>query len=98
MTRFNELKRIQAAIQHRNESELRWADDYCRMRVRLAVLSKHKSYWKRIQRDIDRALQQLSVTVDYVTAHKWSSFNRLTLMKSDVWMLLLPESVCGARN
>jgi hypothetical protein len=70
MTRFKELRRIQAAIQHRNESELRWADDYCRMQVKTAILNKHKSYWKGIQRDVDRALRELSVTEDHISAHK----------------------------
>jgi hypothetical protein len=32
MTRFKELARIQDAIKHRNESELRWAVEYCQMR------------------------------------------------------------------
>jgi len=70
MTRFKELKRIQAAIQHRTESELRWADEYCQMRVRTAILNKHKSYWKGIQRDVDRALRELSVTEGHIAAHK----------------------------
>lgn len=84
MTRFKELKRIQAAIQHKATSELRWADEYCGMRVRTAILNKHKSYWKRIQRDVDRALRELSVTEDHIAAHKWSGWNRSTLKKSDV--------------
>ena len=36
MTRFKELRRIEAAIEHRNQAELRWAADYCRMRIRIA--------------------------------------------------------------
>lgn len=31
MTRFKELARIQAAIKHRNESELRWPAGYCQI-------------------------------------------------------------------
>jgi hypothetical protein len=84
MTRFKELKRIQAAIQHRAESELRWADEYCRMRVKSAVLNEHKSYWKGIQRNVDTALREACLTEDHITAHKWSSYHRSTLMKSDV--------------
>lgn len=53
------------------------------MRVRIATLNKHKSYWKGIQRDVDRALRELSVTEDHIAAHKWSGWNRSTLMKSD---------------
>jgi hypothetical protein len=84
MTRFKELKRIQAAIQHRTESELRWAAEYCRMRVKTAILNKHKSFWKGIQRDVDRELRELCVTEDHIAAHHWSSWNRSTLKKSDL--------------
>lgn len=83
MTRFEELKRIQAAIQNCNEAELKWADDYCQMQVREAAQTGQKSYWKGIQRDVDKAQRQLSVTPDHITAHRWSSFHHSTLMKSD---------------
>ncbi|MGB8581686.1 MAG: cytoplasmic protein [Candidatus Sulfotelmatobacter sp.] len=53
------------------------------MRVRTAILNKHKSYWKGIQRDVDRVLRELSVTEDHIAAHKWSGWNRSTLNRSD---------------
>jgi hypothetical protein len=84
MTRFKELGRIQAAIRHRNEPDLRWAEDYCRMRVRTATLNSHKNYWKGIQWDVARALRELSVTEDHVSAHVWSSYHRSALARSDV--------------
>jgi hypothetical protein len=36
MTRFKELRRIENAIDHRKEDELRWALGYCAMRIILA--------------------------------------------------------------
>jgi hypothetical protein len=32
-TRSRELKRIEAAIEHKNEAELRWAENDCRARL-----------------------------------------------------------------
>jgi hypothetical protein len=54
------------------------------MRVNTAILNKHKSYWKGIQRDVDRALRELSATEDHIAAHKWSGWNRSTLRSSDL--------------
>ena len=36
MTRSNELKRIEAAIEHKDEAELRWAETDCRARLTYA--------------------------------------------------------------
>jgi hypothetical protein len=36
MTRSKELKRIEAAIEHKNEAELRWAENDCRARLAYA--------------------------------------------------------------
>jgi hypothetical protein len=36
MTRLKELKRIEAAIEHKNNAELLWALEYCRMRLGIA--------------------------------------------------------------
>jgi len=47
MTRFKELARIQAAIKHKDESELRWADWYCRMRQQVATRKYHTQYCDR---------------------------------------------------
>jgi len=52
------------------------------MRVRTAILNKHKGYWKGVQRDVARALRELSVTEDHISAHEWSSYHRSTLGKS----------------
>ena len=60
MTRFKELARIQAAIKHRNESELRWAFDYCQMRLRIATRKDHAKYWRDIEREVMDALRSLA--------------------------------------
>jgi hypothetical protein len=60
MTRFKELARIQAAIKHRNESELRWAIEYCQMRLRIATRKDHAKYWCGIERDVADALRSLA--------------------------------------
>jgi hypothetical protein len=57
MTRFKELARIQDAIKHRNESELRWANEYCQMRLRIATRKDHEKYWRGIQREVTGALR-----------------------------------------
>lgn len=60
MTRFKELARIQAAINHKNEPELRWAVEYCQMRVRIATRKDHAKYWSGIERDVTDALRSLA--------------------------------------
>ena len=59
MTRFKELARIQAAIRHRNESELRWAVEYCQMGLRIATRKDHAKYWRGIERDVTGALRSI---------------------------------------
>ena len=59
MTRFKELQRINAAIENRNESELRWAEAYCRMRLQIAIKREHTKSWRDMQRKIKSALQNL---------------------------------------
>jgi len=56
MTRFKELARIQAAIRHRNKSELRWAIEYCRMRMRIATGKDDAKYWSGIEREVTNVL------------------------------------------
>jgi hypothetical protein len=59
MTRFKELQRINAAIENRNEPELRWAEGYCRMRLQIATNRKHTQSWRDIEKKIQSALQYL---------------------------------------
>ena len=78
-----ELNRIRAAIGRRNQTELLWAQEYCRRRLRAAIPNDMR-YWKEVQRDVGRVLRELGVTEDHISAHEWSSYHRKTLSESDV--------------
>lgn len=58
MTRSKELRRIEAAIEHRNESELQWALQQCEIRKRYA--RTHSSLWYRIEKQIRAALAEIN--------------------------------------
>jgi hypothetical protein len=62
MTRFKELARIRAAIKLRNEPELRWAVEYCQMRLKTATRKDQAEYWRGIQREISETLRSHSPT------------------------------------
>ena len=55
MTRFKELRRIEAAIEHENEPELEWAREYCQSRLQYAELKEHQKHWRKLISRIDSA-------------------------------------------
>jgi hypothetical protein len=55
VTRFKQLRRIEAAIQHRDQQELRWAAEYCRMRIRIAPTKRAEEHWRRLERRVRAA-------------------------------------------
>jgi hypothetical protein len=61
VTRFKELRRIEAAIEHKNNSELQWALAYCETRIKLAAkvytMRKQDKYWRHIERKVRAALE-----------------------------------------
>ncbi len=61
MTRFKELTRIERAIEHKNEAELRWALDYCTMRRKLAstvyTMRKQEKYWRQMESKVRSSLE-----------------------------------------
>ena len=57
MTRSKELRRIEAAIEHKNEAELRWALGQCELRRKHALASS--SLWYRIEKEIRAALDEI---------------------------------------
>jgi hypothetical protein len=61
MTRFKELTRIEQAIEHKNEIELRWALDYCTMRRKLAAtihtMRKQEKYWRQMESKVRFSLE-----------------------------------------
>jgi len=58
MTRFNELRRIQRAIEHKDKADLRWALKYCAMRLRLATRKHHTSHWRKIAKQVRAGLDE----------------------------------------
>jgi len=60
MTRFKELARIEAAIKQGNDADLRWALDYCKMRLSIATRREHLMHWKQVEKDVTQALERTS--------------------------------------
>jgi len=56
VTRFKELRRIENALKHRDERELRWALSYCKMRLSIGVRKDHTKVWEVRRRQIEAAL------------------------------------------
>ena len=59
MTRFKELQRIEAAIEHQNKADLQWALGYCKIRLSIAPRKDHQKHWSKIERKIRQALDDL---------------------------------------
>jgi hypothetical protein len=57
VTRSKELRRIQDAIAHRNEAELRWALAECELRKKFR--RRHGDRWYQIEQSIRDALAEL---------------------------------------
>jgi hypothetical protein len=56
MTRFKELRRIEDAIAHKNEPELRWALAQCELRKKFARKNAPMSRLYRLEKRIREAL------------------------------------------
>jgi hypothetical protein len=54
MTRSKELRRIEDAVEHRNEAELRWALAQCELRKKWVKVHSH--FWYRMEKEIRAAL------------------------------------------
>jgi hypothetical protein len=64
MTRFKELERIEAAIEHRDEAELRWAESYCPMRLGIASRKDHQKHWHNLQHKVAAVISELAEPSD----------------------------------
>jgi len=62
MIRFKELKRIEAAIDHKNKSELEWSLAYCRNRLSIASLKQHQKHWKKLISELENTLSEMNET------------------------------------
>ena len=64
MTRFKELKRIEDAIKNKDQGQLLWAVDYCKMRMEIApkiglqpkAVKSHIKTWQNILDKVELAL------------------------------------------
>ena len=59
MTRFKELKRIEAAIKHKDQLELQWAISYCKMRLTITGKADHEKYWHQMERKVTQVLDEV---------------------------------------
>lgn len=59
MTRFNELKRIETALQTKDKDELLWSKEYCEMRVNTAFEFHPKKIAKQAQKDWQKRLNKI---------------------------------------
>jgi len=61
MTRFKELRRIQEAIEHKNQTELEWALGYCQMRCKTArevySMRMQEKYWHQMGQKVRAATE-----------------------------------------
>jgi hypothetical protein len=56
MTRFKELRRIERAIEDRDQAELRWAAEYCQDRLRVTRTKDGASRWRKIEKCVRATL------------------------------------------
>jgi hypothetical protein len=63
LTRFKELRRIKMALEQKNEVELKWALEYCQMRIGIAGQFSRRAdqekHWRKIQREVEETLIKL---------------------------------------
>jgi hypothetical protein len=59
MTEFEELNRIESAIENKCKPELQWADAYCAMKVQNATRKDHLKYWQRLGQSVRGVLADL---------------------------------------
>ena len=52
ITEFEELERIESAIENKTKLELQWAIEYCRMKVQKATRKDHLKYWQRLGQSV----------------------------------------------
>jgi hypothetical protein len=56
---FDELDRIEAAIETKTKPELQWAIEYCRMKVQKATRKDQLKYWQRLGQSVRGVLADL---------------------------------------
>jgi hypothetical protein len=56
MTRFKELRRIEAAIKNKDHNELLWALGYCEMRMKTSTMKHHTKHWQKWTDEVKDAM------------------------------------------
>ena len=64
MTRFKELRRIERAIEHQDQGDLRWALDYCQLRLRMTRTKQGASHWKNIEKRVQKRIPPYGFRTD----------------------------------
>lgn len=60
MSRFPELRRIEQAIEKKNDRELRWALAYCESRLSISTVRQHQKHWQALIARVQAALDVVS--------------------------------------
>ena len=56
MSRFPELRRIEHAIEKKDDRELRWALAYCESRLSISTMRQHQKQWQALIARVQAAL------------------------------------------
>jgi hypothetical protein len=59
MTEFEELERIESAIENKNKPELQWAIEYCKMKVQNATTKDRLKYWHSLEKTVRGVFEDL---------------------------------------
>ena len=59
MTRFKELKRIETAIKHKNNSELLWSLEYCENRLSNSTMKEHIKHWNKLIKQVKNTISEI---------------------------------------
>lgn len=60
MSRFHELRRIEKAIEKKDDHELRWAVADCESRLAISTLREHQKHWQALIARVQSALDTVS--------------------------------------
>ena len=58
MTRYKELRRLERAIERKNEEELKRASWWCVMRLSMPTMKHHQNHWRKLQERVDTAIAE----------------------------------------
>lgn len=59
VTRYKELRRLEKAVEDKNENELKWASAWCHQRLSMATMKHHQKHWLKLKKKVDAAIADL---------------------------------------